>query len=428
VKTTPPTTRDDSITEIESVARGGDRMSTTSTAPDYAEALERALDGIRASPVETVALETAVGRVLRRSITADRDLPPCDRSRMDGYALRAAELVAGAALPVVDEVRAGDTGMVEVPAGSCVSIATGAPLPPGLDAVVEHERSDRSNPVRFELKSIEAGRSVHRRGSDARAGTVLCEAGVRLRAHHVGLLATVGCAHPEVSARIRVGVISSGDELLPVTARPEAHQIREGNAPMIAAVLESMGAQVIHRAHVPDEPGATAKALQVGLETCDLLVTIGGISAGDHDHIRPQLEALGVSWQVASARIKPGKPVHVGRWNEDTLVACLPGNPVSALVCAHLFCRPLVAACSGRRDDPSWELRCLRDPVTADPVRRAFRPARLEADGLLVVPAWQGSGDLAHLAECTGIVEIEPATGDGLQGEREHRYLDWRTV
>lgn len=408
-------------------------MSTPSTAPDYAEALERALDGMRAVPTETVALEAAVGRVLSQSITADRDLPPCDRSRMDGYALRAAELVAGAALPVVDEVRAGDPGENEVPLGSCVMIATGAPLPPGLDAVVEHERSDRANPVRFELDSIEAGRSVHRRGSDARAGTVLCEAGVRLQAHHVGLLATVGCAHPEVARRIRVGVISSGDELLPVTARPQPHQIREGNAPMIAAALASMGTEVIHRAHVPDEPGATAQALKRGLETCDLLVTIGGISAGDHDHIRPQLEALGVDWQVAGARIKPGKPVHVGRWQEDTLVTCLPGNPVSALVCAHLFCRPLIAAGSGRRDDPSWELRRLREPVTADPIRRAFRPARLEADGRLVVPAWRGSGDLAHLADCTGIVEIEPATEGGLRDDhddnddREHRYLDWRT-
>ena len=403
-------------------------MSTPSAAPDYAEALERARDGIAAAPTETVALSQAAGRVLRTPIVADRDLPPCDRARMDGYALRAADLAADVTLPVVGEVRAGDDGMIEVPVGSCVRIATGAPLPQGLDAVVEHERSDRGDPVRFDLESIEAGRSVHRRGGDARDGTVLCEAGVRLQAHHLGLLATVGVAHPEVSVPIRVGVISSGDELLPVTARPEAHQIREGNAPMITAALESMGARLVHHAHVPDDPAATREALEQGLQRCDLLVTIGGISAGDHDHIRPQLEALGVDWQVASARIKPGKPVHVGRWHGDTLVTCLPGNPVSALVCTHLFCRPLIAARSGRRDDPVWDLRRLREPVASDPVRRAFRPARLEDDGQLVVPGWRGSGDLAHLADCTGIVDLGPSSTDAVQGEGEHRYLDWRTA
>ena len=398
-------------------------MSTHQPATDHAEALAAALEGVSPLPVETVPLAEALGRVLRSEIVADRDLPPRDRARMDGYALRAEDLAPGRALPVAGEVRAGEDGALEVPPGACVRIATGAPLPEGLDAVIEHERSDREDPVRFELESIEPGRSVHRRGADARAGDVLRAAGVRLGPTQIGLLATVGRDHVEVSRRPSVAILASGDELVPVAERPAPHQMRESNAPMIEAVLRSFGADVAARVHVLDDPTSTRTALADVLGRVDLLVTIGGISAGEHDHVRPALESLGVRWRVAGARIKPGRPIHVGGSSEGTTVCCLPGNPVSALVCAHLFCRPLVAALTARTDDPTWERRPLASPVAGDPARRTFRPARLDADGRLVIPRWQGSGDLAHLADCTGLVELVP--GDA---ERGLPYLDWRTA
>lgn len=397
------------------------------TSPDYAEALARTLEGIEASPSEAVALASSSGRILRESILVDRDLPPCDRSRMDGYALRAADLGKGARLPVVGEISAGDDATIDVPEGTCVKIATGAPLPPMLDAVIEHERSDLGDPVAFELDAIEPGRSVHRRASDAHQGATLLEPGIRLRPHHLGLAATVGCTKPKVAPRVKVTVISSGDELVPCEEVPLEHQIRDGNAPMITAVLHAMGAEMISQRHLPDDPAPTRKALAEALESSDLVVTIGGISAGERDFIRPTFEELGISWRLAGARIKPGKPVHVGHTREQTQVVCLPGNPVSALVCAHLFCRPLLARLTGRTDDPVWESRYLAAEVAVDRDRRCFRPAQLRQDGYVTVPSWQGSGDLAHLAECTGLIELAPAE-ENASTESALRYLDWRTV
>lgn len=398
-----------------------DRQETGATPPaDYTIALEQTLENVHPLPGEVVDHGRAAGRVLRAPILADRDLPPCDRSRMDGYALRAADLHPDATMPVAGAIPAGSDGTLEVPAGSCVKIATGAPLPSGLDCVIEHERSDRGDPVRFTLESAAAWRSVHRRGVDARAGERLLEAGCRLRPHHLGLLATVGMTRVEVTRPLRVGVLSSGDEVVPADTTPADHQVREGNAPMIAATLEGFGATIVHRAHVSDAPDATRAALLESLAACDLLVTIGGISAGERDLIRPTLESIGVRWRVRRARIKPGKPVHVGANDDGVQVVCLPGNPVSALVTAHLFCRPLAARLNGREDDAGWTRHPLASPVAGDPQRRSFRPARLDETGRIVVPAWQGSGDLAHLAECTGIVDLESDTST-------HRYLDWRT-
>lgn len=397
------------------------------TSPDYAEALARALDGVEPLPTEGVALESASGRVLREAITVDRDLPACDRSRMDGYALRAADLLDGARFAVHGEVRAGDDGRIDVPEGACVKIATGAPIPSMLDAVIEHERSDLGDPVTFELDAIEPGRSVHRRGSDARQGAMLLSPGIRLRPHHLGLAATVGCTNPLVARRVRVSVVSSGDELVSCEQVPLEHQVREGNAPMIVATLRGMGAELIQHAHVPDDPPPTRAALTQALDTSDLVVTIGGISAGDRDFIRPTFEQLGICWGVAGARIKPGRPVHVGTAPDRTQVVCLPGNPVSALVCAHLFCRPIIAGLTGRTDDPVWERRQLASPLGADAHRRSFRPARLGPDGRVEVPVWQGSGDFAHLAGCTGLVELAP-TPDGISTDHMLRYLDWRSA
>ena len=388
------------------------------------EELARALGELRPLPSERVPFEQSVGRILRDAVPADRALPACNRSRMDGYALRAADLVPGGSMPVCGEVRAGEDGAVEVPVGSCVKIATGAPLPVGLDTVIEHERSDRGEPVTFDLDTVEPWRSVHREGVDTPAGAELIASGTRIRAHHVGLMATVGCTTPVVARLPKVGVFSSGDELVGVEDVPLPHQVREGNAPMIAAMLAGLGTEIVLRGHAPDEREATRGVLEEGLERTDLLVTIGGISAGDHDLVRPVLEELGVRWWVAGIPIRPGKPVHIGRTEDGTIVACLPGNPVSSLVTAHLFCRPIINAMTARTDAPGWEPRQLAEPVREAPRRTTYRPVRLLEDGRARIPAWQGSGDLAHLAHCTGMVEL-PAGRTVDTGTVRH--LDWRT-
>jgi molybdopterin molybdotransferase len=391
----------------------------------FPDALDAALDSVDRLGTESIPYEEALGRILREPIRADRDLPACTRSRMDGYALRAGDLEAGVPLPVVGEIRAGDPASIDVPPRTCVKIATGAPLPEALDTVIEHERSDRGDPVTFTLEEVQPGRSLHFGGADARAGAVLVDEGIRLRAHHLGIAATVGATMLTVSRLPRVIVISSGDELVSANETPLPHQVREGNAPMIRSTLQALGTGALQRAHLPDERDVTHDALEQALGAHDLVVTIGGISEGEHDFIRPELESLGIRWDIARANVKPGRPVHVGRAPSGAIACCLPGNPVSALVCAHLFVRPMLAKLAGRTDDPTWSTHALAGDVRPDSIRWCYRPACLEPDGCVRVPRWQGSGDLAHLAGCGGMLELPPAGSPHPEGTM-FRFLDWR--
>ncbi|MHC4948353.1 MAG: molybdopterin molybdotransferase MoeA, partial [Planctomycetota bacterium] len=252
--------------------------------PDYAAALATALDGLGPlRRVERVGLAEAGGRVLAEAVTADRDLPPFDRAQMDGYALRASEVGGQASWPVAARIAAGQPADVEVGPGSCAAVATGAPVPAGLDAIIQHELSDRGDPVRFTIHAIEAGHAVHPRGADARAGDVLVAAGTVLAAHHAGIAASVGATTLAVHARPRAAVITSGDEVLPPDRTPAAHQIRNSNAPMLVPLLARMGADVTAARHVPDEPAPTRAAVAAALDEADLVVTVGGISAGERD-------------------------------------------------------------------------------------------------------------------------------------------------
>jgi len=391
----------------------------------YREALAAALSRVPTLGTEVVAGESADGRILREPLVADRDLPACTRSRMDGYAVRAGEITPGARLPVHGTIHAGDPATMDVPAGACVKVATGAPIPPGLDAVIEHERSDRSDPVTFTIEDVQPGRCLHAGGADARAGETLVESGTRLRAAHLGLAAMVGATTLEVARLPRAIVVSSGDELVPAEATPEAHQVRDSNGPMIAATMRALGCPDVTHVHLPDDPDATRALLASAIETRELLVTIGGISAGERDFIRSTLTSLGITWDVSRANIKPGRPVHVGRAESGGAIACcLPGNPVSALVCAHLFVRPILAAMTGRTDDPAWTRCTLGADVGPDAVRWSYRPVAIDAEGRANVPAWQGSGDLAHLAGCHGIIELPPGE-TAHAGGQTFGYLSW---
>lgn len=383
------------------------------TLPLYREALAAALDGIAPlSGAERVDLSGAAGRVLAEPIVADRALPPFDRAQMDGYALRAAEVGRVKAFPVVATIAAGRAADVTVPPGRCVAIATGAPLPPGADAVVPHEWSDRGDPVRFEVTTIQPGHAVHPRGADAAAGVVLLSPGTPLGAHHVGIAASAGCTALPVRRRPRAVVITSGDEVVPVGSDVLPHQIRNSNGPMVALLLEAIGAGPIEHHHVPDEPGPTREAVGAALRRADLLVTVGGVSAGDRDHFPGAFEGHGVTASVSGARIQPGRPILVGRapgagrGAAGAVVVALPGNPVSALACTCLFVWPIVRALLGLDPALPWRDAVLAEPVKPNPTRQAFRPAALAPDGRVRVPKWAGSGDLAHTASTHGLVEL----------------------
>lgn len=401
----------------------------TNLLPDYQQALEAALGAVTPLElVEEVPLADASGRVLAGAICADRDLPPFDRAQMDGYGLRACDLKAGRAFPVVARIAAGMSADVDVPAGSCVAIATGAPLPADVDCVVPHELSDRRDPVTFTIDSVGRGHAVHPRAADARTGELLITARTLLAAHHLGIAASAGHGALTVARRPRATIISSGDEVVPIDSSPLPHQIRNSNGPQQAVLLRRFGCDVIALRHVLDERGPTSAAVAEAVQSSDLVITIGGISAGERDHFPAVFDELGVEVRLQRAAIQPGKPVFVGRAPSGAVIVGLPGNPVSALVCSCIFIHPIVRAMLSLSSDLPWRTVALREPVKANPNRRAFRPARLcDDDGLgdgVIIPRWAGSGDLAHTATTDGVVQL-PVQPEPVAAGAQLRFLPW---
>jgi len=392
--------------------------------PDYDDALRRALESVQPlAKTESVPVPAAAGRALAEPVVADRPLPPFNRAQMDGYALRADEVGTVEAWPVVARVAAGMTPDVAVPPGHCVAIATGAALPDDVDTVIPHEESDRGDPVRFTVNEVTRGRAVHLTGADASAGDELIPGATILASHHLGIATTAGAAHVTVARRPRACVLSSGDELRQPGEPIATHQIRNSNGPMIASLLERLGAAPVAAPIVRDERDETIEAVGAALAH-DLVITIGGISAGERDYFPAAFDHHEIVRSLAGAAIQPGKPVIVGRAPNGSVIVGLPGNPVSALACTCLFAWPIIRVMLGVGPDLPWRDAVLAEPVQPNPRRRAFRPAIAGADGRVTVPAWAGSGDLAHTAPTGGLAEL-PVRADPLEPGERVRFLPW---
>lgn len=392
--------------------------------PSHDEALHAALEAARGAlcpggelRTRRRALRLCLGATLAEPVVADRDLPPFDRATMDGYAVRAEDVERGARLRVVGAVAAGGGASVDAPPETCVAIATGAPVPPGLNAVIPHELTDQGQgEVTLHCDPVAPGHCVHARGSDAREGQRLLEEGRVLDPAAIGVAAAVGVARPLIrGGRPSVRIVSSGDELRPVdtpAASLALHQIRDSNAPALAAVIPLFGGTLESTVHVPDEEAPTVDALRDAIEAADVVVTIGGVSAGARDRFPRAIESLGFRWAVRGVNIQPGKPfslavgMRVGEgWSG--LVVCLPGNPVSVMVTAHLFLWPALRALAGAAGPLPWVRRALGAAVRPNPQRETFRPAARESGtGAARVVEWSGSGDLAHLASTHGVARL----------------------
>ncbi len=423
--------------------------------PDYPAALERALTVVTALARECVPLADSIDRVLARDARSDRDLPPFNRAMMDGYAVRAAEVKPELRFAVAADVPAGASPRVNVPSGSCAKIATGAAVPDGLDAVIPHEQSDRGDPVQFTVASAERGNAIHPRGADARAGDAVVRAGTVLEPHHLGILASIGCADVEVIRAPRAIVLTSGDEVRPSDAGAiEPHHIRNSNAPMLAALLPRFGAKFVRAEHVPDHRETTIHAVARAIEEADIVITVGGVSAGERDFFPAAFDHAGAMMALRGARLQPGRPIQVGRAPDGTVVVALPGNPVSALVTAHLFIWPIIRAmlgltrslpCSAGEDWPAtssvesgggvgrdafafsnlpWQSRPLAVPVKPNSSRQAFRPAILNEDGSVTIPKWAGSGDLVHTGPTHGIAAL-PMQAAEVDAGTQVPFLAW---
>jgi molybdopterin molybdotransferase len=391
------------------------------------EALEIVLREAKALPVEEVALDDALSRVLAGDVASDVDLPPFHRAAMDGYALRARDVAgAPAALEVVGEVRAGQWPDLTVGPGQAVRIMTGAPVPPGADSVQQIEKTQPLDEFRVTiLSAVAAGANVAPRGSEVRAGDVVLARGRVIDPAAIAVLASAGQARVRVARRPVVALLVTGDEIVDVSASPAPGQIRNSNGPAVAAQARLAGAEVRLLGVAPDRQDATVVALRAGL-AADVLVVSGGVSAGDYDLVEPALLELGATFLFTKVAVKPGAPLVFGR-RGATLVFGLPGNPVSAQVTFDLFVRPALLRMQGATvvSRPRVTVELLAG-VKNRSGRKSHVPARVRFEGgrLVARPLRSmGSGDLAAHARANALVVIEADRPQAAIGETAEAVL-----
>ncbi len=378
----------------------------------YEQALLQLLAG---APVlgatESRPTQSACGRVLAAAQVSAIFVPPLDNSSMDGYALRAADVpVAGTRLKVAQRIAAGSVGHA-LAADTAARIFTGAPLPAGADAIVMQELTSHENDVVTINHVPSPGDWIRRRGQDINGGEKILGAGTRLLPQHLGLAASVGLAALPVFRRLRVALFSTGDELVmpgevaPSELPPGA--IYNSNRFLLLGLLQQLGCEVADLGIIPDTLAATREALRQAAADADLILTSGGVSVGEEDHVKPAVEAEGTLdlWKIA---IKPGKPLAFGRVGSASFIG-LPGNPVSSLVTFLMLVRPFILKAQGAAATAvrSLALRADFDGPRADPRREFLRARRNDAGGLDLFPN-QNAGVLSSAVWADGLIDNPP--------------------
>ena len=385
------------------------------------EAIRIIKEQTRPLPAERVALAAALGRALAEEIVADTDLPPFDRARMDGYAVRAEDTKgAPARLRIAGEAAAGKGWRGTLRAGEAVRIMTGAPVPAGADSVqqVELTREIEGNPIVEVEKPTEPQQHITARASEIRAGEHVLATGTVVNAAMTAVLASFGYAEVAVARRPRVAVLATGTELVAVNEQPGADQIRDSNSYSLAAYATLAGARVERLPFAGDELESLQEIIAASASRSDALVLSGGVSMGIYDFTKAALRALGAEIFFERVALRPGKPTVFARLG-DTLVFGLPGNPVSVSVTFNLFTRTALRAMQGIAEAAlAEEQAVLGRSVKGAAERASYLPAQLrtDADGHLVAEPlrWGGSSDFVAFARATALV-IVPAGMSALE-------------
>lgn len=385
-----------------------------------ADALQRVLGSAR-PPGETRQrpLIDALGAVLAKDVNSPIDVPGDNNSAMDGYALNAED--AGKPLPVSQRIPAGSVGTLLEP-GTAARIFTGAAVPPGADAVVMQENCKEHNGVVTISTPVKAGANIRPSGQDITRGAVALTRGRRLRPQDLGLLASIGCDAVEVFRPLRVAVLSTGDELIePGAGALEPGQLYNSNRYTLAGLIRGLGMEFVDAPVVPDDPQLTGLALQSAAAAADVVITSGGVSVGEEDHVKSQVEKLGQLdlWKLA---IKPGKPLAFGSIGQTPFIG-LPGNPTSVFVTFSLIARPFLLTLQGVDDVVPLAIPAIADFTVAKPgIRQEYLRVSLEPTerGLMARSfANQSSGVLSSVSYSNALAVIAPGTsvapGDGVE-------------
>lgn len=388
--------------------------------------LETALEQMlsRIVPVtesQTIPLLQAAGRITANPVTSPMDVPGFDNSAMDGYAVRMADIAAGGALPVAGKAFAGQPFSGEWPAGTCVRIMTGAPVPSGAEAVVMQEETEvTESGVRFNA-AVKKGQNIRLRGEDIRSGAAVLPAGKKLTAAELPLIASLGIADVTVQRRVRAAVFSTGDELQLPGQKLAEGQIYDTNRLAVHLMLDQLGCEVIDLGIIKDDPDALRDAFIEADQQADVVISSGGVSVGEADYTRQLLEELGEVgfWKLA---IKPGKPFAFGRL-QNSWFCGLPGNPVSAALTFYQLVQPLLAKLSGQKGNalpPRLRARTV-GRLKKSPGRLDFQRGimRTGEDGQLEVlsTGHQGSHIFSSFSQANCFIVLERERGNVEAGE-----------
>lgn len=385
-------------------------------------ALAQILDGTSPLGAEEVGISEAAGRVLAADIVAARTQPPFDTSAMDGYAVRAADVAAAPArLALIGGSIAGKRFPGKVGPGEAVRIFTGAPLPEGADTILIQENADdHGDGTVTARESVEAGRHIRRAGLDFTQGETVLPAGRALDAAALALAASTNSLPIRVVRRPLVAILSTGSELVAPGTTPGADQIVACNVYAVAALVRDAGGEPLDLGIEPDDETRLRAAIRRALDAgADVIVTLGGASVGEHDLVGAALAAEGMTpgfWKIA---MRPGKPLMFGRFGPVRVLG-LPGNPVSSIVCSHLFLKPLVAALAGRPFAADIREAVLDVPMKANDHRQDYvRAQAFERDGrLFVMPSpIQDSSMLRMLAAANALIERPPGAPPAAAGD-----------
>lgn len=388
---------------------------------DVSVALERLLDHFTPVGTETINLEIAYHRVLAEDITAGIDLPMFDNSSMDGFAVRSLDTIGAdnqspIYLTIVDDIPAGKVPTIDIGSKQAARIMTGAPIPPGADAVVPLEFTDHfgvTDPIPDKtartvgiMTSVEKGAYIRLAGSDVRRGSTVLESGICLRPQEIGLLAMLGRSYLQVFRHPRVALISTGDELIPVEETLRTGKIHDSNAYTLAGLINRDGGEAIYHGIVPDEEGILFDALEAVVDQdVDLIISTAGVSVGAFDLVKMVVEKRGKLdfWRV---NMRPGKPLTFGNFMNVPFIG-LPGNPVSAFVGYEVFVRPALLKLAGRSNLTRRRYKVITDEPLESDGRESYLRAVIrfsDHDWHASLTGHQGSGNLLSLVQANALL------------------------
>lgn len=380
----------------------------------FDDAFEIVMDSARQLGTERVGIERSLNRVLAEDIASDRDLPPFNKSAMDGFACRRAEL--GNELTIIETIPAGYTPTKTVGKNECSKIMTGAVVPEGADCVIMVEYTEKTSDNKIRFIGAETADNICLKGEDIKKGEVVVRSGIRILAQHIAVLASLGCTKPLVSVQPRIGIIATGSELVEPAQKPSACQIRNSNAFQLAAQVTNSASIATNYGIVVDTEEAIDSIFKKAAAENDVLIFSGGVSMGDYDLVPGILEKNNVKLLFEKVAVKPGKPTVFGVSNE---IFCfgLPGNPVSTFIIFELFVKPFLFKMMGHDFKPVVSYGQLEKTITSKKTERdSWLPVVFTDNNKVAIIEYHGSAHINALSEADGLLCIPTGIAELKEG------------